>query len=651
MGKERQKNRVTRERLIDRTPLWLTFTIFMALILSVATVSLSISNYRWSTSNEIARQNKASEQLISLKLQNLDSYFSELSDFCVLPVYDNTFYNALLSHTELPEDTVAYLQQSVSLNYYSRTDLTAYRMDLLNHDIRIERNPGDQHMKVLYNVTGVTDSEEYQKCMASDSNYAILPSDHKGSLLRFCHTIIRITDRKPVALVTVEVTPQVMYSGFSGQTVALYNKDGELLYTNASDELAESIRALSSGSSEGIAGSAPEEDSDHSSDPDSLYHHGRAGNQIRLSGKEYLYTAGSDDAAGLTLAVYTPLSSITGELARIRSFSFLQGGLFLIIALACTVILIRCLTSPLSTLAASQKEVGSGQFPRIDIGGCRETKELSQSFNDMSEHIDQLVNDNLIASLNAKNARIEALEAQVNPHFLYNTLQAIGSEALMNDQLEIYDMLTKLASNMRYSINGSNEVTLEAELKFTDNYIALQKLRMGERLEVTRRIDRELLQAIVPKCSLELIVENSIKYGLTGDISRLHIEIDAFRQGSALVIRVRDDGAGMSPERLQEVRNRLSGYRPGDTGAMPERPSSDEASLAAGRGSSTGSAGSTGSSSSSGIGLVNLYSRLRIMYDNQANISIESSNREDHFTCVTLVLDSPGPDGDKPLTV
>lgn len=614
---KKQKTGKMKQRIsgmMNRSPLWLTFSILMAVFLGVTAVSLSYNNYRWSTSNEIERQNTVTQQLIDLKLQNLDSYFSELSDFCVLPVYDSDFYNALLSEEELPSDTVSSLQQSVALNYYSRTDLTAYRIDMLNHGIRIGRDAGDQRMKVTYNVTGVTDSAEYRECLNSAGNYAVFPAESRSSLLRFCHTIIRIHDKKPAALVTIEVTPQVMNTGFENQAVALYNKDGELLYTSAAGDLRESILSGSVSFSQGTVAESSAS--------------GSRNRGIRIADEDYLYCSGSSSVSGLILTAWTPLSSITDDFERIRMFSYLQGLLYVVIALGCTVVLIRYLTAPLSTLAASQKEVGSGHFPRIDIGRCRETTELSRSFNDMSEHIDQLVNDNLIASLNEKNARIEALEAQVNPHFLYNTLQAIGSEALLNDQEEIYDMLTKLASNMRYSINGTNEVTLEQELRFTDNYIDLQKLRMEDRLEVTRKIDRSLLTAIVPKCSLELIVENSIKYGLTGDITRLHIEIDAFRQGNSLVLRVYDDGAGMSTERLEEIREKLQDYKPGDTGR------------AAGDAGAAGVRKSSGqNNASSGIGLVNLYSRLRILYDNHADIQIESDCGEHHHTCVTLILE------------
>lgn len=626
-------------RLMNRSPLWLTFSLLMAVSLTVTSFSLSYSNYRWSTANEIRHQNASTEELIRLKLQNLDSYFNELSDFCVLPVYDTDFYQTLLSGGELDDNTLSSMQQTVSLNYYSRTDLTAYRIDMLNHNISIGREAGDQRMKTVETGTDVRQTTEYKECLASAKGYAVFPAESPSSLLRFCHTIIRINDKWPAALVTVEVTPAIMSTGFTDQIIALYNQDGELLYTNGTGEIRELLETeAENASSDGT---------------------------VTLAGESYLRVQDSSSVSGLTLTAYTPLAAITREFSGIRNFSLFQSFLFLAISLAITILLIRYLTAPLSTLASSQKQLASGNFPKIDIGRCRETTELSNSFNDMSEHIDRLVNDNLIASLNEKNARLEAMEAQINPHFLYNTLQAIGSEALLNDQEEIYDMLTKLAANMRYSINGRNEVTLEEELRFTDNYIDLQKLRMEDRLQVTRRIDHDLLAALVPKCSLQLIVENSIKYGLSGDVSCLHIEIDAFRQGKDLVIRVYDDGAGMSAARLEEVRTRLENYRPGDTGehgSVNDGTENDQLPA----GSAVVVDGSSGSNRvvsykegrqtsgtgipSTGVGLLNLYSRLKIMYNNQADIHVESSDSvADHHTCVTLILEEQGdPETHKP---
>lgn len=590
--------------VMNRSPLWLSFTFLMGASLLILTALLSFSNYRWGTDNATRRQNQATTELIQLKLQNLDQYFDELSDFCVLPVYDSAFYNDLLSTGSLDDARISELQKKVGLYFYSRSDLISYQLSMFHQNLRIGRSASDQRMKTVREVFSEEDPA-YRECLRSPLHYAVFPSEEEDSLLSFSHTIIRISDGKPIALVTIEVNKAIMSSGFDGQLIFLFNRDGQFLYSNASGDLPAMLN-------DSIGTFL------FSSDPV------KNGSTVSIGGEKYLLVSGTDSSSGMTLAALTPLSSITEELHGIQLFSFLQGVLFLLVSLALSFLLIRYLTAPLSALADFQSQVGSGHYPQISIGRCRETAELGKSFNQMSDHIDRLVNDNLLSSLNEKNARIEALEAQVNPHFLYNTLQAIGSEALMNDDPRLYDMITKLASNMRYSINGSNEVTLTDELRFTDNYIELQKLRMDERLQITRKIDHSLLRTMVPKCSLQLIVENSIKYGLSGDITSLHLEIDVFRQADTLVIQVRDNGAGMTLERKKEVLGRLSSYHPGDTASFRGEPHS------------------------SGLGLLNLYSRLKIMYDDRADIQLESScDKENHFTCVKLLLELKVPDEER----
>ena len=100
----------------------------------------------------------------------------------------------------------------------------------------------------------------------------------------------------------------------------------------------------------------------------------------------------------------------------------------------------------------------------------------------MLRHIEQLIQQNYIAKLSEKNARLTALEAQLKPHFLYNTLQAISTEALINDQFTIHKMITSLASNLRYTIKGGDLVPLKSEVQYLSDYIYLLKMRMNDAL-------------------------------------------------------------------------------------------------------------------------------------------------------------------------
>lgn len=616
--------------LLRRSPLWLSFTVLMALCLLVMSITLAYSNYRRGVTNAIRSQNQSVAQMVDLKFQNLNQYLSELADFCVLPVNDTDFYNALLTYNYLGDARTNALRQTANLYYYSRTDLLSYQLFSLRHGICFSRKSSDQRMKIIYDYFNYKDPI-YLTCLESPTHCAITPSENENALFTYSHTIFRVNDGATLALVSIDVNKNAMSIGFADQITVLFNKDAQMLYTNT-PTLQSYLKDILKTTATGTSSAADAVSGD---------------NTILLKGEEYLVYSGTDDRSGLTLVVLTPLSVIKGQLRSIQVSSLLQGLVFLLFSVVVSFLIIRYLTQPLTALTNFQLQVGSGQYPRIHLGRSREAARLGESFNEMSERIDSLVNDNLMSSLNEKNARIEALEAQVNPHFLYNTLQAIGSEALLNDELGIYEMITRLASNMRYAINGSREVTLQQELEFTDNYMELQKLRMEDRLQVTRRIDPTLLKQRVPKCALQLIVENSIKYGLQGDISCLHLEIDIFRQGGQLVIRVLDNGAGMTPERLKQVQASLHSFQDAVADNMP-LPSGHE-DTASFRESSHTSPGidataASGKSapaiSSSGIGLANLCSRLKIMYDDKARIEIQSScAKEDHHTCVTLILD------------
>ena len=145
------------------------------------------------------------------------------------------------------------------------------------------------------------------------------------------------------------------------------------------------------------------------------------------------------------------------------------------------------------------------------------------------------------------------MEAQLNPHFLYNTLQAIATEALLADCQEIYDMIVSLSANLRYTIKGGELVRLQEELDYVDRYILLQKTRLGGRLEVTKKINPKVNLAVIPKISIQMLVENAIIHGMPENGAVLHIIIRVCMENNRLLISVYDDGKGILPEKVKEL--------------------------------------------------------------------------------------------------
>ena len=558
---------------LSRTPLWVSFMLMTSLLLLASTLLLSLFNYNYSRSGSIREYNTQSERLLNLKAQNLKSYLDNLSEFCVLPVTDNTFYQQLHQTVPLSEAAQQDILQKVQTYYYTRTDLNAYHLYMLNQNLVVGRSSGDQRIK-MQSAPDMDGNQQLEMCLKAKSGTAISPAS-------------------PLAAAVIEVTPSALLSGMEGTNITLYS-GGTLLYTSAKGDLGSVLKSPDAPDSVLARGPLPK---------DGL---------VRIGDEQYLYSAAQDETYGFRLVSLQPISSIEESFRRARTFSLLEGFLFLMVSLFLTYFSFRFLTAPLAQLSVSQKKLGKGQFLQIRLGRSLEVARLSDSFNQMSAQIEKLIRENLIASLNEKTAKLTALEAQLNPHFLNNTLQAIGSEALMCDQIEIYDMVTKLAQIFRYALKAGNQVPLREEMVFTQNYIDLQKLRMNDRLDVRVHIREDLLDVTVPKCCVQLLVENAILHGITGDRSSIHIQIEATETihednpdgASCFNLTVSDDGAGIPADRLQEIRRSL------------KAPLSQT------------NAGS--------IGLVNLSSRLKLMAPEASFLQIESV--EGTGTRVSLVM-------------
>ncbi|MCI9066473.1 MAG: sensor histidine kinase [Lachnospiraceae bacterium] len=310
-------------------------------------------------------------------------------------------------------------------------------------------------------------------------------------------------------------------------------------------------------------------------------------------------------SSGIRLLSLTPLSYIDSQIGQLQKSVLLSGIVVWLLTVVLIYMLLRLLTIPLRTLSAQMQKTGEGDFrSRVDVEGSIEIRKLSESFNSMVAHIDQLIRRTYVAELSEKDARLAALEAQLNPHFLYNTLQAISTEALVNDQPQIHRMITSLASNLRYTIKSDTLVPLKREMSYVNDYIFLQKIRMDEALEFHSDIDPATEDCLIPKISIQTLVENSIIHGKSDKADAITVTVSSQYSDSTVIITVRDNGCGIAPEQLEKL------YADFDLQK------------------NTGKNG--------GIGLANLHSRIGILYDKPASMEIHT--RETEYTEIILTL-------------
>ncbi|WP_162270193.1 sensor histidine kinase [Christensenella timonensis] len=164
------------------------------------------------------------------------------------------------------------------------------------------------------------------------------------------------------------------------------------------------------------------------------------------------------------------------------------------------------------------------------------------------------------AQLLKKQAEILALQSQINPHFLYNTLDSIRAQALESSNQEVAQMAYSLSKLFRYSISPAEYVTLSDELASIENYIAIQKIRFENKFEYVSDIDQDVISCKIPKLIIQPIVENAISHGIEPICkgAKPEIKISAYRTATFLAITVTDNGLGIPIDRLNKINDALS---------------------------------------------------------------------------------------------
>ena len=198
------------------------------------------------------------------------------------------------------------------------------------------------------------------------------------------------------------------------------------------------------------------------------------------------------------------------------------------------------------------------------ISGTDEIAVLDQQFNRMLGKLDQLIKTSYVQKLENKEAQLKNLQLQINPHFLYNTLETISSIAAVKQVFVVCDICGKLGEIFRYSLgkNYGELVPLEQEMTHIKNYMFIQKIRYGDRLQVFYNIDVDAAHVHIPRFILQPIVENAISHGLSNLTSVGTLEVSAFEKKDRLYIEIEDDGEGMVREKVAEITRFINTAKP-----------------------------------------------------------------------------------------
>ncbi|RUS44308.1 sensor histidine kinase [Cohnella sp. AR92] len=428
------------------------------------------------------------------------------------------------------------------------------------------------------------------------SESSIIDNNEERPVFAFGRLIYDFNEHTPIGIVLIEVQPQPILDAMDNlklgehSEIYLQSDQGNLLASSVPEVLEIPQPILSQ--------PAPKSEQD----------------VVTRNVGRNLLVASKLPFGGWTIWSLTPNADLDVELNRTKRFLFIAVPALIVVSALIASLISRTISSPLKRMIREMKKVESGDFDSmLKLTSYREINQLAASFNRMVLRISELIERVKESSVSEKNAELHALQTQVNPHFLYNTLDMIYWMLDEKGDERLGEVVLALSRMFRYSSHWDDgmEVTLREELEQIDNYLTIIKTRLGGRLTVAIEIDERWKEFKLPKMTLQPIIENAVKHGLE-PLEPLNRpgELRVYAEESARQWRliVKDNGVGMTEADLQRLIN-----------AVQRRQDDGE--------------------SVGGIGVTNLQRRLQHMYGEAYGIRVESSEGEG----TTVILELPLP--------
>lgn len=270
---------------------------------------------------------------------------------------------------------------------------------------------------------------------------------------------------------------------------------------------------------------------------------------------EKLYLSGHSTATGWTaVGVASPEDLLQNQDLLFREYALIG---ILAVTLACLIAMLisRAITNPLRKLTATMQQVEQGDLSvRCDIKNRSEVGQLGENFNHMISTTQTLMAEQLHSHEQKRLNEWKVLQAQIKPHFLYNTLDSIIWMSHAGKNAQVVEMTSALAQLLRNSIGSGKEIiTLSEELRHVESYLVIQKMRYNEKLQYELDIDPTTADCTIPRLVLQPLVENAIYHGIKVKEEGGTIRIAAMLDEDRLLATVEDNGPGMSPEQLAHI--------------------------------------------------------------------------------------------------
>ncbi|MNZ63578.1 Sensor histidine kinase YehU [compost metagenome] len=325
----------------------------------------------------------------------------------------------------------------------------------------------------------------------------------------------------------------------------------------------------------------------------------------------YVISQLTSEYTGLTIIVQQPIDEMLSGVTKLRVTTIIVAGSAALLALLVSYLLAANIIFPLKQLQRLILRLDMNSDRPVQMANLKpstpvEIMKLHQAFGKMQDRLDHHLNEIIDSQRRESYAELQALQAQMNPHFLYNTLYSLGAYAEEEGNDQFARMCYNMTSMMRYiSLPVEKPVSLQDEIAHTKAYLTLMKLRFEDRLQYSLAIDESLTDIQVPKLILQPFVENAFQHGFLNSNPPYNIEIEIQRIDAPMCwsMTIKDNGSGFQPEQLERINNWLNGMEKNQSQQLRE----------------------LSQQGIGGMGVLNTFMRCRDFWKERVRFAIESS--------------------------
>lgn len=346
-----------------------------------------------------------------------------------------------------------------------------------------------------------------------------------------------------------------------------------------------------------------------------------SGSVVQNGEESYIVVRQKSELTGWTLAVLTPLRETTEGVSILRTALLVSGMIGVVLFLIMSFFLSTMITRPLIRLMRAMRSAEPGAMrPNLMVSSTMEINELNNVYNQMVYRQNELTRVVHEKEVMQSRAELKALQSQINPHFLFNTLEAFYWSLEEKGDEEMARMVVAMSRLFRYIISSSQQdewVTMADELEHAERYLQIMQMRLGERMQWQIQLSDAVREVHIPKLLIQPLVENAILHGVESKLGpgTISVHVDASTEKNLVRIEVRDDGPGMDESRLQSVIHALHG-------------------------------GPAVSNKGTGVGLINVHWRLKLYFGSQlgerCKLSITSKVGEGTVICFEIPMGTEG---------